>query len=339
MVVAALGCGNAATTKIGAACKSDGDCNVKGQKCVAGLAGGMPSGPKICTHTCTGEFGDGGCPIGFDCTLSNMALGLTCNKAPYSVDAMGVPVLFGKTCSSDGDCAGTGDPNPAAVCRKALDPTSAFKPLSGKPLVPLVQDPAAYCTGSCAADSDCPIGFGCLADFDNPTGDAAKKKCLKRSVCDPCTLNDHCPSDFPVCVPTKDGMSHYCTKSCNDDKDCPGGAASFTGGFANYMTCALGADVANNAAKYCFHWFGACVGAGAVCDPCRIEADCKGGTHCLTNTNSFERMCTKQCGSDAACAGPNGATCDNSSTTMSSTVCTGDKTKPKANPGVISCHI
>src|SRR5581483_923664 len=328
MVGCVLGCGNAATTKIGTACKSDGDCNVKGQSCVAGLVSAMPTGPKISTHPRAPELGDSARPIGFDCTQSS-ASGLTCNKATYSVDAMGVPVLFGKACAGDADCASTGDPNAAPSCRKNLDPTSVFGPFSSpaKPLKALVQDPAAYCTGVCAADSDCPIGFACLADFDNPTADPSKKKCLKRSVCDPCSLNDHCPSDFPVCVPTADGMSHYCTKTCNIDGDCPGGATATTNNSANYMQCKLGTDVANNPNKYCFHYFGACLGAGGVCDPCRLEAECKPGTHCLYNTQSFERFCTRTCTTDTVCATPNNATCDDSSMTMSTGLCTGDTGK------------
>src|SRR5260370_42657910 len=90
IVGCALGCSNAATTKIGAACKGDGDCNVKGQSCVPGLVGGMPTGPKICTHACAGEFGDTGCPNGFDCTQSSAA-GLTCNKAADSFHTLGAP--------------------------------------------------------------------------------------------------------------------------------------------------------------------------------------------------------------------------------------------------------
>jgi hypothetical protein len=390
-VLGALGCSSAATTKIGTACKTNGDCNVKGQSCVAGLVGGMPTGPKICTHPCTSEYGDNGCPIGFDCNVSDTSIGLTCNKAPYTVDpTTGTPSLFGKTCAMDSDCMGTGDPNTAPSCRHALDPTTVFaifgpqcktnmdcanilETLSAvcfngqcyrsgsdpcvannvtcpttpvrqtcragtcsPPIKPLAQDPAAYCTGTCVADSDCPIGFACLADFDNLTNDKSQYKCIKRSVCDPCTIDANCPLDFPVCVPDKNG-GHYCSKACNTDNDCPGGAASADNSYRNYMSCLVGQDADGNAGKFCFDYYGACNGAGAICDPCRGEFDCKNGAHCLINTQSFERFCTAVCSGDTSCAGPNMATCDNTSATMSSGLCTGDTAK--INPGILSCHL
>src|SRR5579862_2284531 len=110
IMLAALGCSGSAPVLIGGACKTDGDCNAvftlpdgtkAKESCVAGLVNGMPTGPKICTHACSGEFGDKGCPIGYDCTVSDPNLGLTCNKAPYTVDpSTGVPALFGKACAA-----------------------------------------------------------------------------------------------------------------------------------------------------------------------------------------------------------------------------------------------
>ncbi len=399
IMLGALGCSGAAT-KIGSTCKADGDCNgvvtlpdgtTAKESCVAGLVGGMPTGPKICTHVCTSDFGNTGCPIGYDCTVSDPNLGLTCNKAPYTVDpSTGAPVLFGKSCAADSDCANTGDPNPMPSCRHNLDPTTVFSIFgpqcntnmdcqniletltavcsngqcfksSGDPCVvnnvmcpqtpvrqtcragtcspplkPLPQDPAAYCTGSCAADSDCPIGFNCIADFDNPTNDKSQYKCVKRTVCDACTINDNCPSDFPNCVTGSNGV-HYCSKGCNNDNDCPGGAASAANSYRNYMSCVEGLDVAGNPGMYCFDYYGSCNGMGAICDPCRNEFDCKNGSHCLINTQSLERFCTNICSGDASCGGPNGATCDNTSQTMSSGLCTGDTMK--LNPGILSCHL
>ncbi|MGZ3429068.1 MAG: hypothetical protein ACXVCV_20590, partial [Polyangia bacterium] len=40
-------------TAIGTPCLADKDCNVKGQRCVAGVNGGA----KICTHACSGQTG------------------------------------------------------------------------------------------------------------------------------------------------------------------------------------------------------------------------------------------------------------------------------------------
>src|SRR5579859_6175562 len=93
----ALSSCNKATTIIGAKCGSDGDCNVAGQKCVAGLVGGMATGPKICTHSCTGEYGPTGCPMGFDCRSAD-GMAFYCLKATYTVDGSGTPVLYSKGC-------------------------------------------------------------------------------------------------------------------------------------------------------------------------------------------------------------------------------------------------
>ncbi len=328
----AIGC-SGATTKIGTTCHSDGDCNVAGQKCVAGLIAGQPTGPKICTHPCTGEFGDNGCPIGYDCTVSDQAIGTTCNVVPYAVDpTTGAPVLFGKSCVTATDCMGTGDNNAMPMCRYAEDPGMLGSPIK--------TDSNAYCTGSCAADSDCPLLFQCIADYDKVM------KCVKRSLCDACTINDDCPQDFPFCVPTSDGSNaHYCTKECGTPGDCPGAAQS-----VNYMRCIPGTDVSNRPGDYCFHAYGACVGHGQVCDPCRSQTDCKqsgspAGLVCITNMTSLERMCSKGCNSDADCTGPNTSSCDNTDlpsslnpSGMSLGICTGDSTAHQ-NPGLFTCHI
>src|SRR5262249_45576205 len=147
---AALASCRTATTKIGTSCRKDGDCNVAGQKCLPSLVTGQgATGDSVCTHSCTGEYGDTGCANGFDCRTIDTNLGSFCYKAPYTVGDNGAPVLFGKTCASDADCAGTGDPNPMPSCRKALDPSSVYNPFRSPagPLKPLPTDLAAYCTG------------------------------------------------------------------------------------------------------------------------------------------------------------------------------------------------
>lgn len=334
ITIALFGC-DKPTTKIGTACKSNGDCNVAGQKCVG----------NICTHPCQGEFGDSGCPIGFDCSIVDMNVGLTCNKVSYAFDpSTGAPALFGKACSADGDCAGTGDNNANPVCRHALDPTSVFGPFDTPPtpLTGVKQDPDAYCTGSCNTHADCPIGFACIADYNDPSGDATQKRCVKRSSCDDCLYNDDCNSDFPVCVPDKSG-GHYCTKACNSDNDCPGGAQSAAGGYANYMQCLNGQDINGNFGKFCFHYFGQCNGMGAICDPCRIDNDCAptAGAHCLINTQSLERFCTKVCGSSDAVCGAN-AVCDDNmnagGTAQPTGLCIGKQDASKPFTGDLSCH-
>jgi hypothetical protein len=277
------------TTKIGAACEADGDCNVPGQICVAGLKGG----PKICTRPCTSNVGDQGCPYGYDCTVAEQARGLTCNATLYHWDLDGgVPLLFGKSCAADANaCQNTGDPNAMPMCRVGAD-------TSKRPPVALMLDPKAYCTGTCADDLDCPLDMYCGDDWDTV------KKCLKRTVCSPCDRNEHCSGEFDVCLKGTDGKG-YCTKSCGGDEGCPG-----AGQFFRWMSCQDVTDIEGGAKKLCVHRYGTCVGDGEVCAPCRTRGDCKMGLSCLVNSSSLEGFCTRQCSDDTQCASPHAAGCD-----------------------------
>ena len=83
IAIALVGCTRA--TVIGTPCITDKNCNVKGQRCVAGPNGGA----QICTHACTGQTGADGCPIGYDCTAADPSSPtvLTCNKESFAFDA------------------------------------------------------------------------------------------------------------------------------------------------------------------------------------------------------------------------------------------------------------
>lgn len=281
-----MGCGSA--TKIGTPCKADGDCNVVGQRCAPGLNGGA----KVCTKPCTANSGASGCPVGYDCGVTDPAIGTTCNKVAYAVDAQGAPVLYGKSCVLDaGVCNNTGDPNSAPTCRKNKDPKA-------NPPAPLEADPDAFCTGSCNSDDDCPSAFRCGTDWD------MVKKCLRRSMCDGCVINENCPSQFPICVKGSDGKG-YCSKGCNGDMDCPGAAAMFL-----WSICDNAQDVTGAVLKACLPRAGGCVKNGELCDPCRTNDDCKMGSTCVFNDATFERFCSKRCTSDAGCGGPNNTKCD-----------------------------
>jgi hypothetical protein len=316
-------------TVIGTPCVVDKDCNVKGQRCVAGLNGGA----SICTHACTGQTGASGCPIGYDCTAANAANpgDLTCNKETFAFDATtGAPLLFGKDCSLqtglsqaewDTACAATGDPAANPTCRHARDPNVAGK-------VPLKNDPHAYCTGSCASDADCPVDMLCATDYDGA------KKCLRRGFCDPCYMNDNCTGENDSCVPTSDGSSRYCSKSCGSQYDCGGVQGHF-------LSCSASTDSLGNGGTYCLHKFGACVGTGEICDPCRSDADCANGTTCVENISTGERMCTKRCTMNSECASNKPTVCDfgpppqTSLDPIYTDLCTGDA--QRIYLGVLSC--
>ena len=327
LLLLCLGAGacDSPATKIGFACKKDGDCNVAGQTCVL----------SICTHGCAGQFGAQGCPIGYNCTSGGSATApLTCNKIPFAVDPMtGDAVLFGVSCvAGDATCMGTSDTNGAPQCRKGENPI-----MPGTALAP---DPGAYCTGSCTSDADCPYFMFCNTDFD------MVQKCMFRKQCGPCTYNDNCnkgdaTSSSYACVATTDGKDHYCTHTCAVQNDCPGAAQSIS-----YLACRGGNDAQGNAGSFCIHKRGMCVGTGEICDPCRTKADCaKSGTSCISNDQTGEQMCSKACANDAACAGPNNATCDDTNIPSAANpsgnsigICTGDDSAHN-NPGLFTCNL
>jgi hypothetical protein len=324
MTLLASACGPAV---IGQTCGGSGDCGGKHPLCVAGLN----NTAKICTHECGSNVD---CPFGYDCTVSDQKAGRTCNKTLYATDPMtGDPTLFGKPClTDDSPCQGTTDKNPMPTCRKSN------QPLEKNP-IPLDSDPNGYCTGSCASDNDCPLPMKCAADYDGVT------KCLKRDVCDECQFDEHCGytsgvfrSDFTRCVPTKDNSSHYCTKDCLSDGDCPGAAKK-----SKWMVCQASSSSDGTEGTYCLHWYGACVGMGNVCDPCRADSDCGANLKCIDNPYgvfsypwSGERMCNKRCSTDADCAGPNNDTCDNDMT-QGTLTCHDDPNH--THPGIFACNI
>jgi hypothetical protein len=328
-LAAAGGCARA--TAIGTPCVADKDCNVKGQRCVAQPSGGI----SICTHACSGQTGAQGCPVGYDCSAADASSpsALTCNQESFAIDAAtGVPLLFGKDCSLqagttqaewDVACAGSGDPAPSPTCRHAADPDS-----HATPRAPIRNDAHAYCTAGCARDSDCPVDMLCGADYDGVT------KCVRRGFCDPCWMNDNCTGDDDACVPTSDGSARYCTKSCAAASDCGGVQGHF-------LSCAATTDSLGTSATFCLHKFGACVGTGQICDPCRSDGDCGNDTRCIDNLATGERMCTKPCGLDAECASDKPTGCDagpppvNPGDPTYTGQCTGDSTH--SYPGVLTC--
>jgi hypothetical protein len=314
---------------IGTTCSSAGDCGDKQPLCVQGLNGSA----KICTHACANNSE---CPLGYDCAMVDGATSKTCNKTLYATDkTTGDPLLFGKPCPSDDSvCENTGDKNAAPTCRKGVDPSETKA-------VALATDPAAYCTGSCTNDNDCPLPMKCDVDYDGVT------KCLKRDVCDECKYDENCGytsglwrSDFNRCVPvTREGKTgHYCSKECNTDKDCPGAAK-----YSKWMVCQPATTAEGGEGNFCLHWYGACVGDGEICDPCKTVADCGTGLKCMDNPYGLysypvtgERMCNKTCQTDADCTGPNDIACD--SVAMDSVFkCTGDTRH--ISPGNFACNL
>lgn len=325
-LLALVGCTRA--TVIGTPCTRDADCNVKGQLCAT--TGGL----SICTRPCTAQAGPSGCPVGYDCTPADSPTGaLTCNKERFAFDATtGAPLLFGRSCALapgatqaewDQACAATGDPAASPTCRHAPDPNSNVH-------APLRDDPAAYCTAACAGDGDCPVDMRCAADYDGV------QKCLRRGFCDPCWMNDNCGGDTSACVPATRADAagqRYCTKPCAGQADCGGVLGT-------YLACSA-VDDAVASGQFCLHKYGACVGTGQVCDPCRLDADCANGTSCVANLMTGERMCTRFCTVDSECASDKPTGCDfgppptKTGDPIYTDQCTGDAAHQ--HPGALTC--
>lgn len=312
----AVGCKD--PTIIGTLCKKDGDCNIAGQVCAPGFSGG----PSICTRKCTSSTGANGCPIGYDCYPTDAAKGATCNKVRYEIDAAGNPLVIGADCSLDDNrCTTLGSTNGSVGCRKIPDE-------SQDPPVPVASDPNAFCTVVCESDGDCPLAFKCATDYQG------NKLCLRRTFCDVCAVDENCPEK--VCVSTTDGKERYCTKTCASTNDC--------GGVQNTaLYCSPTKNAAGGDTNACLHRFGACVGEGNICDPCRTKADCaKTSSFCVTNSGSLERFCTKSCADNTDCEGGTvPSICDNTDIPTSKNpygesyeICLGADTQP----GQLTCY-
>ncbi|WP_234022944.1 hypothetical protein [Sorangium cellulosum] len=186
-------------------------------------------------------------------------------------------------------------------------------------------DAEAYCTQPhCASDADCADGYECALTRDahaicgtekgdnsfcgeteeecvdpaafNANGNQfiegsvclLRTACIKRAQCAPCESDLDCSRIAGQrCVSI--GGEDRCARTCNNDEDCE----------LDYQ-CTEGA---------CIPRFGACVGDGGFCEPCRNDNDC-GGVGTLTacvSTLRGQRACldfsarTEPCTSDDDC--------------------------------------
>ena len=136
-------------------------------------------------------------------------------------------------------------------------------------------DASAYCTNTCDTAEDCLKTMKCAS-----TG-ASDKYCIHRIYCDPCVADENCPLPGGKCL-TDDRGNKFCSQACSTIGDtCP----------------ARNGCKSKEGANYCFPDFGACVGDGNLCDPCRTNTDCAVGALCLINQYSREKFCGKDCSS------------------------------------------
>ena len=235
-----------------------------GNTCIA-PAGSAPQCARACaTHT--------DCPFNYHCDAN---LGGT---SPYCVlntkTFPSKPGQFGAPCL----------PTNGFQNNPACDTADGFWCNAKSPL-----DGAAYCTFfGCALDTDCGAGFYCGKENKYPNAASAQIQdgttvsvCLPRQYCSPCATDVDCaPANGAPqhCVAGTDTAT-FCVPECHTDAECPLDA-----------TCASRENFGA-----CTPRAGVCKGDGALCSPCRSDADCTGG-YCVPAYNSTEHFCTMKSG-------------------------------------------
>lgn len=299
LALALWGCGKAPPAitlkKVGEACMVDADCGSS----LNGASESMMCKANVCTRSCTAQ---GDCPSGFACGLAAMGDTMaTCYPAAMNPDTGG----FGTDCG-----AVSADPKGGAGCSNAASPCAAGFACHAR----LKCDPEAYCTKSCAADTDCPPKFFCATLKDS------SRLCLKREYCSDCATDDQCPNGW-FCATDSTG-GRFCAKPCAGDNDCPGpqnGNGYFQKCLADKggkgKACQPAPIPKGSGAPNLCHGTSAIKGiatTGGVCAGCRpgVAGDCATGEFCFVDEFTLEHLCTEPCtasGKKDSC--PAGATC------------------------------
>jgi hypothetical protein len=162
-------------------------------------------------------------------------------------------------------------------------------------------DATAYCTQyGCTGDRDCAATYWCATINVYPDVTTTHRKvgavtsaCLKHTYCSPCTADFDCPTldgKAQHCIGDDNGAS-FCSPECGSSDNCNLEAR-----------CADFGDF-----KACYPRAGVCVGDGALCSPCRSDADCGDDGACLKGQYTTEHACGKK--SPSGCDGKGGGTC------------------------------
>lgn len=247
-----------------------------------------------CTRDCSAQ---GDCPWGLDCGVQGSDAIPSCFVPLYAQPTHGG---FNTSCALyAGDC-GAGA-NPCAqgfVCVGAWgrDRADAYQPIQC--------DPEAFCTATCANDTDCPPTMFCGTDRANPSDkDDDRKVCLPRTQCTPCVTDDQCPF-ASHCVLGEDG-ARFCAKTCAQPADCLKPQKDGETGeamFEPFEVCAP--DRGDASRTVCQPVAGRCHGksaidsqpSGGICAPCRKShpEDCGEGYGCIESPQG-ERFCSTNC--------------------------------------------
>ena len=135
---------------------------------------------------------------------------------------------------------------------------------------------SGICSKGCESEGDCGANTHC-----NPLG--TNLVCTPPQLCDPCETSDNCGPDAPLCITNPTTKGGFCSRLCNvGDGKCPGG----------YSCKQFGNRVDEFA---CQPDYGACVGDGQHCSPCKTDGDCGKNASCFQSKAGAERFCAKRC--------------------------------------------
>jgi hypothetical protein len=259
----------------------------------------------MCTTTCQSNAD---CWEGTECRPLGTAAVMTCVTVRYRTG----PVMVGTSCGVDPTACDGVDPecDPKHGCDQTCSSDDECSPAyrcSSEFNTCLRQlfcyarqtdDVDAVCTQECTDDRDCPPKLYCetVASDTDPN----RKICLRRQFCAPCARDEECDLVGGVCGTDNLGFG-FCTAPCTPAVDSSD---------PNYYTCVQPfSECKDNGdgRTLCHHRYGACVGDGSLCSPCRSRADCDwaSGAVCYRSSWGQERFCTTVC--DTTC--PAGYAC------------------------------
>jgi hypothetical protein len=256
---------------VAAACSAgDASGTCDRSQCAAGNTCIAPAGaPAQCARPCATHTD---CPFNYHCD-ANVG-----GSAPYCV--LNTKTFPQRSGQFGAPCVPTGGFQNNPAC----DVADGFWCNAKSPY-----DGAAYCTlFGCALDTDCGAGFYCGRENKYPNASSAQLQdgttiavCLPRHYCAPCTSDVDCgPANGAPqhCVAGTDKAT-FCVPECHSNAECALDATCVPQ--SNYSACTPRAGV--------------CKGDGALCSPCRSDADCAGG-YCVPAYNSPEHFCTTKSG-------------------------------------------
>ncbi|WP_147443549.1 MYXO-CTERM sorting domain-containing protein [Corallococcus sicarius] len=209
---------------------------------------------KVCTKACPDGV-PGACPAPYQCRASTAVSGsqFACLPAPVGEDTK-----VGSPCASASECGAAN-----SRCLSEADQTTGFPPWKG-----------GYCTESCTANADCPLGSACA------TVGSLGKRCL--DTCRPGTGD--CRSGYS-CTTLPEG--NVCVADCASNAQC---GTSY-------------------ACRTCDH---ACVtqqaGTRTVGEPCTQTSECGTNQECLKLNGNPQGVCAESC-SVSTCTCAPGNTC------------------------------